>query len=269
MPVTGLKRYIKLFKNFKNPGEYLLDKLTGKRKPELFMVTKPNEISFAVPKPLHLVFKEIFLGDVYDIDQLVKELPNDPVIIDIGANGGYFNVLLLSKIDLATIYAYEPMPNNVAYLRQLMEENPVLKSCIHLHEVAVIGGDEKFVEFFMEASEKNQVGASVIAGFNQHNTKKIRVESTNLKTIIESNKLTHIDLLKIDCEGAEYGIFYQADQGIFSNIKMLIIETHEIDDQQNNFEALKNYVEQLGFSINASVIDKTCQVLKCINQKME
>lgn len=266
MPVTGLKRYLKLFENFKNPGEYLWDKLTGKKKAELFMVTKPNEISFRVPKPLHLVFKEIFLGDVYDINQLVQELPPNPTIIDIGANGGYFNVILLSKIERANVYAYEPIPRNVAYLRQLMRDNPVMESCIHLNEAAVIGGDAKSIELFMEATDNNQVVASVIDGFNEHNTKKIEVASINLATIIANNQLTNVDLLKIDCEGAEYDIIYQTDPAIFSKIRMAIIETHDINEQQYNFRALKNYIERLGFTISSSVINDTCHVLKCVNQ---
>ena len=119
---SGLSRYARLWRHIANPGEYILHK--GNRyKRDFQFTTKPLPITFRVPNALYLVFKEIFMTDVYEIDALVRQLSPKPVIVDIGANVGFFGIQLLSKIETATIYAYEPMPTNVRMLRETMNRN--------------------------------------------------------------------------------------------------------------------------------------------------
>jgi FkbM family methyltransferase len=266
MPVSGLRRYVNLFKNFSNPFEYLTHKFSGKRKPEINMITKPNAIRFSVPRPLYLVFKELFLTDVYNIEELVKQLPPNPTVIDIGANGGYFNVLLLSKIPTATIYAYEPMPANITYLKKIIQENEILKQSLKLHQTAVTDIADSTIEFFTEANNENQVVASVVEGFNKNNTQKITVNTTNLTAIIANNQIENIDLLKVDCEGSEYEIFYGTDAAVFSKIRYMIVESHDLDLEKKNFNNLKSYIESLGFSVTSARLNDWCHALECRNK---
>lgn len=267
MPVSGLRRYINLFKNFSNPFEYLSDKFGGKRKTAINMITKPNAIRFSVPRPLYLVFKELFLTDVYNIGELVKQLPANPTVIDIGANGGYFNVLLLSKIPTATIYAYEPMPANISYLKKIIQQNEILQKSLKLHETAVTDVADGSIEFFTEANNENQVVASVIDGFNKNNTQKITVTTTSLTAIIANNNIEDIDLLKVDCEGSEYEIFYGTDEAVFSKIRYMIVESHDLDLERKNFNSLKNYIEKLGFSVTSARLNDWCHAMECRNKQ--
>src|SRR6478752_5532946 len=129
MAISGFKRYLKLIKNVENPWEYFLNK--GKRhKKNLNFTTRPNKISFDVSSGIYLVFKEIFMSDVYNIDELLTKIPEKPVIVDIGANVGFFDMLILSKLKGATIYAYEPLPVNIAKLNKIISENPQIKNAI-------------------------------------------------------------------------------------------------------------------------------------------
>ncbi|MCF0071338.1 hypothetical protein LZD49_12725 [Dyadobacter sp. CY261] len=105
MPTTGLKRYRHLFRNIENPFTYIFDK-AGDRGRTLHFVTKPNRLVFEVSPSTYQVFKEIFMADVYNIEALKCVLPDNPIIIDIGANVGFFDILLLSKVKNAQIYAY-------------------------------------------------------------------------------------------------------------------------------------------------------------------
>ena len=105
MAVTGISRYFRLWNHIANPAEYIVRK--GERhQRDLNFTTRPLPVHFRVSAALYQVFKELFMADVYEIDALVKTLPTNPVVIDIGANAGFFDVQLLSKIDRATIYAY-------------------------------------------------------------------------------------------------------------------------------------------------------------------
>ena len=66
-------------------------------------VTRPNPVKFDVPESLYQVFKEIFMEDFYNVDKLIQKLPPNPLVIDVGANAGFFNVLLFSKIKNAGV----------------------------------------------------------------------------------------------------------------------------------------------------------------------
>ena len=115
MSVKGFDRYKQLFKNISNWQEYAFNK--GQRKKRsLKFVTRPHPIKFEVPDSLYQVFKEIFMEDFYEADKLMAKLPENPLIIDIGANAGFFNVLLFSKIKSARVFASitgKPNPSEI------------------------------------------------------------------------------------------------------------------------------------------------------------
>lgn len=265
MPVKGKRRYLKLFQNIKNPGEYLFNK--GKRtERELNFVAGPHRISFPVPESLYQVFKEIFMEDVYDINRLVKKLPQHPVVIDIGANAGFFDILLLSKIKSARIFAYEPLPSNAAYIEKLMEKNPFMKQQVSLHQKAVTGTDKEELVLYMEDTEDNQVVASVFDSFNKENLKKTVLPAISLTKIITENNLGRIDLLKMDCEGSEYDIIRNTSPELLRRAAFMSIEVHDVDDKENNFASLKKYLEGLHYSLTYAPINNFCYAVEAVKQ---
>ncbi len=265
MPVKGKRRYLKLLQNIKNPGEYLFNK--GKRsKQELNFVTKPGGISFPVPESLYQVFKEIFMEDVYDINRLVKRLPPHPMVIDIGANAGFFDILLLSKIRSARIFAYEPLPSNTAYIERVMEKNPLMKQQVSLHQKAVTGTETAELVLYMEDTDDNQVVASVFDGFNKENLKKTVLPAISLTRIIMENNLDKIDLLKMDCEGSEYDIIRNTSPEILKRATFMAIEVHDVDDKEHNFATLKKYLEGLHYSVSYAPINNFCYAVEAVKQ---
>jgi FkbM family methyltransferase len=265
MPVTGIKRYINLAENIENPGEYLFHK--GKRKMRsLHFTTRPHAINFEVPESLYQVFKEIFMEDVYNIRELVKKLPVNPVVIDIGANAGFFNVLLLSKIKKARILAYEPLASNTNYIGQLIAANPFMSDSLTIEKAAVTGTEKESIDLFMEDTTDNQVVASVFAGFNKDNLKKTTVPCVSLSKIVADNKLEKIDLLKMDCEGSEYDIIYNTPKEIVQLATHLAIEVHNVDEERNNFTQLATYLEFLGYSITYAPINNFCYAVEAVKR---
>lgn len=261
MPVNGFARYIKLAQNVYQPFNYFLFKWSTGRK-FLKIITKPNKIRFNVTPEIYLVFKEIFMSDVYDIDTLIPKLSPNPVIIDIGSNVGFFDILVLSKIPTARIEAFEPVPENVAYFKNLIPGNPALTQ-VKVNEVAVSGKKIPYIELFTEVSQTNrQVVASVIDGFNQNNTKKITVPSISLEEVILGYGDTIIDVLKVDCEGSEYDIFYNSPASLFRKINIMLIEVHNLDNDKNNIHSFAAYIQSLGFHINYTPINGFCYALE-------
>jgi len=263
MPKKGIARYFSLFRNVSNPLEYILRKGERKRR-DLVFFTRQHNIKFPVSEPLYQVFKEIFMEDVYDIDVLVSNLPSNPVIIDIGANAGFFDVILLSKIEKARILAYEPLQSNAQYFQNIMDINPVLNQSISLFPMGVTGTEKAELSLFMQASSGNQVVASVFDGFNKDNTTASIFPCISLTKIIESNNLHRVDLLKMDCEGSEYDIFYNTSADVIRKIQRMVIEVHDVDNEKNNFKNLNAYLESLGYSIRSAPINNFCFAVEAV-----
>jgi len=261
MPIEGVQRYFKLFENVQNGGLYLKNKIKKQPQPLTF-TTKPFPITFSVPKSLYLVFKEIFMTDVYDINELVKRLPAKPVVIDIGANVGYFDILLLSKMQQATIYAYEPLPANTTLLGNTIAENTLLKESVHLYQMAVTGKPIPSLDLFSEDTSDGQVVASVFSDFNKDNTKKISIPAITLTEVINQIDAPVIDLLKMDCEGSEYDILYNTPAELIRRVKQMTIEVHDIDKEQNNIHAFNSYLQGLGYDTKFAPINDFCYALE-------
>ena len=245
MSVKGFDRYKRLLKNISNWQEYAFHKGKRKKRPLKF-VTRPYPIKFEVPESLYQVFKEIFMEDFYEADQLINKLPDNPLVIDVGANAGFFNVLLFSKLKTARVFAYEPLPSNISLFKKTIQQNESLKN-IQLSQVAVTGTLKDSIELFTEDTEDNTVVSSIFAGFNKLNQKKITVPAQSLATIIEQNNLEKIDLLKLDCEGSEYDIIYNTDPVALKKVNMMVIEVHQLDGDRNNLKSLDEYLQSLGY----------------------
>lgn len=254
-------RYLNLVKNIANWPVYFLRKSQKAFEPVHF-ITRGNRIKFSVPlKSLYLVFKEIFVSDFYDIDKLAKKLPSKPVVLDIGANAGYFDVMLFSRIKDATVYAYEPVPSNYTLFKKTIERNPSLKENIHLHNKAVTGIDMEDIELYIEASGDNSVIASVYSDFDTQNKHQIKVPTISLEKIINDNKLQQVDLMKIDCEGSEYPIIYESPAELWRKVTLLTVEVHNLDTENRNVDHLKTFLQAKGFSVQVAHAHTTCYTL--------
>lgn len=77
----------------------------------------------------------------------------------------------------------------------------------------------------------------------------IQIQCISLETIFKKNNLLHCDVLKVDCEGAEYEIFYQAPASIFRKISEIRMEYHHLDDDKQNISELKKYLTGNGYKL--------------------
>jgi FkbM family methyltransferase len=82
------------------------------------------------------------------------------------------------------------------------------------------------------------------------------IESRTLPSILEAEHIERIDLLKLDCEGAEYEILHGLN-GQLGQVKRLIMEVHEsatLRDAHGSADALIAYAGASVPSVRATVI---------------
>ena len=183
MTDSSLGRYTNLVRNIRNWPAYFSQKSAASFSSVRF-VTRGTRIEFDVPtRELYLVFKEIFLSDFYSINTWIKKLPQKPVVVDVGANAGYFNMLVLSKRPDAKIFAYEPIQQNVDLFNANLQLNPSIQKQVQLNHRAVTGQPVDEILLYKEADSDNSVTASVFREFESHNLKSVSVKAISLTRI--------------------------------------------------------------------------------------
>jgi FkbM family methyltransferase len=181
----------------------------------------PLGLQFVDPDGIeYLVLREIELG--YQFDDL--GLTQDSIVIDIGAHVGIVSMTLAGKYG-CTVDAYEPAPDNYRRLVCNIRKNGLMGFVIPHH--SAVTGDGRPVT--VGGPQGDNSGGMSIYPTIYPTCQFVPVPSVTLRDVIGGRT---IDLLKIDCEGAEHEIFQdltplarvKAIRGEFHNMRGTSIE---------------------------------------------
>lgn len=236
-------RYYNLIKKIANWKEYLFFKAFGKK--DAFNFQLRNSFQLNVPGQLLSAFRECFLDEIYIRrlpDTVLKNLENkkkEVVVVDIGANAGFFSLFMFSLFPKARVYAFEPMPYNYNILHTYSKKYPHFKW--HAVNKAVSNTN---AEITLHASKIDGYTTLASVFHSARNDKEITVEATTLEKVVEEYKLDNIDFLKLDCEGAEYAILYSLPKAILEKVAVITIETHTGAKPKENIFSMVNYLKE-------------------------
>jgi FkbM family methyltransferase len=195
-----------------------------------------NGLSFEVAQKEHNlpILVEVLHREVYSegVDTTLVR----PVIIDIGGNIGASSIYFLRGMPSATLYVYEPEPLNFELLGRNLERNGVRSRATPVRQ-AVGGQEGERTLYFATNSPANSFFRQVGQG--------VEVQCVTLERIFSDHQLTHCDLLKIDCEGAEYEILMGAPTSLLEKVRTIVLEWHTV--QGHSPQALESYLVSLGF----------------------
>jgi len=162
-------------------------------------------------------------------------------IVDIGANMGAFALYAAESCLEAQVICYEPEERNFEFLRQNIAANG-LGGRVSAIRAAVAGTGGRRELLIGESPLNSFYSRPSLAG-------RQSVECVTLKHILEDHKLDTIDLLKINCEGAEYGIFDNCADAELRRIDNIRMEYHNFDDAPHCGQSLASLLEVRGFVI--------------------
>jgi len=156
-----------------------------------------------------LTVNEIFCRDDYPADA------NDTVIVDFGSNIGISAAYFLSRTPQAYAYLFEPLPANIAKLKDNLR---TFEGRYSLAEVAV-GPEDGEVQFGWE--ETGRYG-----GVNADLGNSLTVMCRSSRTVLEEVIAKHgrIDVLKIDIETLEEAVVNDIPLELASKIKKIYVE---------------------------------------------
>ena len=178
------------------------------------------------------------LAQIFRIRECDLDLGFEPrLIIDGGAYVGYSALYFANKYPNAQVVAIEPDSNNC----ELFRRNCVGYSNIHLIQGGlwhsstplVLGNPGNTSWTFQVSSPTTPITGSSVRG-------------VTLRELMESFQATSIDILKLDIEGAEKGLFSMGDLEWIDRTRAILIETHGSDCE----EAVRTGTADRGFVVS-------------------
>jgi FkbM family methyltransferase len=208
------------------------------------------------------------------------ELHDEDIIFDIGANVGIFAVRMLQRCPKAKVYAFEPIPeihavltkngdrygkHRLVALQRGVSDKPGTMSFDYYprtpalstaypeawdndpksFENAVRGNLEFAPPSLWYAKLVPKFLSGTIAKFLRGKVQHVKCELCTISQIIEEYTIPRIDLLKIDCEGAELGVLLGIKDEHWARIRQAVIETHDTDGRLSKVTTL---LREKGFS---------------------
>ena len=234
-----VRQYFKLIKKVRNWPAYLVFKSGGTKGP--FNIKLTNGIQLTATRRSLGPFKECMLQEVCMHKMSPIENAN-PVIIDIGANMGFFSLSVSLKYPNAKIYAIEPMPFCHQSLNRLKDHIPHL----HVSESAISDKQGELI-LYLEREGGFTTMASMYKKEKDKFTHKVR--SVRLEDYLNENDISYIDLLKLDCEGAEYPILFNLSDNVFERLDQIVCETHHVPIEEYNMWNLSELIQSKGFDV--------------------
>ena len=180
------------------------------------------------------------------INVLKKNCRDDLIIFDVGAHFGETVELFTRNFKINKIHCFEASNLNFKTLKINLFNKKLINFCV-LNNVGV--GDIEGKNFLNQTEESS---SSTINSFNIHSKyfkkklkilniknvdnyyKKIPINIIKLSTYIKNNKISNIDILKIDTEGYELNVIKSLEN--FSHVVQNIYFEHHFDDM-----IIKNY----------------------------
>jgi FkbM family methyltransferase len=198
-------------------------------------------LRFKVRSPMDIwIVKETCLDR--DYERISVPIQNGCKVVDIGAGVGDFSIDTARCNPLGIVHAYEPFSGSF----ELLKQNVLLN---HMENVMA------FPEAISDHAGTLQLELSGAAV--QHSTARtvleqgsVAVPAITLSKVLSRLEGGRCDLLKMDCEGAEYGILMNSGDDCWPCIGQIVMEYH---DGVTSFshQDLAAFFEKRGFKVRS------------------
>jgi FkbM family methyltransferase len=221
-----------------------------KNKP-LSSINMRNGVRLGLSADERQPFFEVFGEKVYDHPKL--RVPKDGVVVDIGANIGIYTVYAaLNLVPQGRVFAFEPTQQCASAIERNCRDNRIGNVSVVNKGIAKVDG---MVPFNIAERSSDSSMFSISSGK--------RIESVEvLSPISLFGMFSRIDLMKLDCEGAEFILLWEAERSDWEKVRAITLEYHlglQTGYPDGNVEAITGRLVDLGFRILSSEPTKNPQ----------
>jgi FkbM family methyltransferase len=150
--------------------------------------------------------------------------PED-VCLDIGGNIGYFSMIMAARATRGHVHVFEPIVINAAMINANKELNGFKN--VTINNTAV--GDQKGMVTFSVSDDSAFSSIKATGRFGE--AENVSVPILRIDDYLAENKIDHIDIIKVDVEGAENMVIDGAKGLLSSNIKKPRLVLLELFDE--------------------------------------
>lgn len=169
--------------------------------------------------------------------------PHNATVIDVGAHIGTFSLLLASMAPQGTIYALEPSDDTFEVLKKNTIENRLQERMIP-HKLALYNSNSK-VKLYHDEQSGNW-GHSIVSALSESYEE---VETVTMDRFFEQNKIQNCNLIKFNCEGAEFKIIKDASDKTLNKVDTWIILFHEDLETEGSRYDIIDRLKKNGFVV--------------------
>jgi FkbM family methyltransferase len=172
------------------------------------------------------------------------QIPGGNIVIDIGANIGVF-ALYAARCKAKKVYAFEPNSESYQLLLRNIELNN-LPETILAFQSAIYKNDGEKVAFPRSGS----MYSAIIQDINHQDYEWVDTITLNriAGQICQTGET--IDLVKLDCEGAEYDALFACSDETFKKIQAIKLEYHK-----GALDVLTSLLQTQGFQVTKLMVE--------------
>jgi FkbM family methyltransferase len=201
-------------------------------------------------------------------------------VMDVGANIGIFGVRACQRYPNVKVYAFEPIPDIFEVLQAnadkfgkgrfhalsygVSEEEGTATFTYYPHSPALSTAHGEMwnenPDMFVDAVKGSlddapkgyrwarflpRFAVRMLANYLRSGAKKFECKLMPISKIIAQYQIAQIDLLKIDCEGAELLALKSISESDWDKVKQVVVEVHDADGR---LEYVLNMLREKGFT---------------------
>ena len=230
-------------------------------KPKILKNTANYILKFIIPKETKTkegIFLELDQSDPvasgaialgvyerYESELFRSKIKPGMAIIDIGANLGYYTAIA-SRLagESGSVIAFEPEPNFFKLLSKNISRNNMKNvACFEL----AIAEKDGLTDLYL--SNENKGHNSIIP--SEELKTSVQIKTTTLDALLASQKITKVDMIKMDVEGAEILALEGMKNTLIQHFPLLFLEfsPHSIIKIKRNPMDFLSTLQKIGYSI--------------------
>jgi FkbM family methyltransferase len=239
--LNRVRDIIRLGSVVKNPESVILDRLGIRRSPYEIRTADGLRLELRPGRGDRFSFFEIFVQQVYT--NAGQTFRVGDTVIDVGANIGCFTLLAARGVGPSgSVLAIEPNEESFRQLQRNIHLNG-LTNVIAIR--AALGDSQRTITLYnggssLFSSTFDNVNGVPVQGESQE------VLQRTLESILCEYNVRSCNYLKLDCEGAEYGILENLSPESANLIKQVTLELHYIPG--HDLQQVPQRLQHLGFT---------------------
>jgi FkbM family methyltransferase len=179
-----------------------------------------------------------------------NKLRNGATVVDVGANIGAFSIVAAMRAKGVKVFSFEPHPDTFARLEKNVGLNALGSAVTPLN--FAIAERKGTLKLFVHPTIS---GANTVAPYRAHLDfveagDSIPVSAITLEDAFRECKVETCDFLKLDCEGAEFGIIASVPDSVLRKVRHIAMEYHR------DPAPLKARLARAGFAVTVKPTDE-------------